>query len=106
MRTISAFIAGLAISLMFIVLAGMMWGTRRTHIMQVLPQGRVDAWSRASVLIWLAAFGAAAALPVAFVSTIGFRKTWPTKSFILGSAVGILIGCTVDAWCFHAMNSA
>lgn len=106
MRTTFGFVAGLALAMMAVVLGGMIWDTRKTHIIQVFPQAGIDAWSKASFLISVAAFVAAAALLFAFVSTIGFRKSWPIRSFIWGLAAGGFAGSLVDAWYFHLMNAA
>ena len=58
------------------------------------------------MLASISAFVAAVALLFAAISTIGFRKAWPTTSFVVGMGVGIVVGCSVDLWCYHIMHSA
>ncbi len=106
MRNIFAFTAGLASSIVLVVLSGVVWGTSRKRIMQVFPQRGIEAWLEASMLICFAAFVAAIAFLFTFDNTVGIRQEWPAKSFALGAFSGAIAGGIVDVWCTHVMHSS
>ena len=104
MRFLLAFVIGLSAALIVTVIPVLIWDSQYRAMWLPGHRSGSGAVAHLSALVGLAALAAALALPVAYVSTKGLRKPWPTKSLILGILSGICLGVVLDGLCVYAVH--
>ena len=103
MRLLLAYVIGLSLVFILTVCAVFAWDSSHRALRLPTRPGS-ETMGHAATLIFIVAFVGAVALPLAYVSTVGQRKPWPMKSFILGVATGLCLGIAVDMLCVYAVH--